>query len=166
MFIENKKRSKNKKRSFAAIKDVLGSKYMGLKLSSLVDEDKIRQAWEEILGGNLAKKTEPYRLNKKILYINVASSVLSNQLHFLKEDMLKKINFIIGRGRVEDLKFSVRPLIKRERAKSDNYETSKQNSGPITISEKSSDVLEKSGLDPETKRILRNILVKSKTLKK
>jgi hypothetical protein len=166
MFVEDKKKGKGKKRPLAPIKDVLGSKYMGLKLSFLVDEDKIRQAWEEILGGNLAKKTEPYRLNKKILYINVASSVLTNQLHFLKEEILKKINFIIGRGRVEDLKFSVRPLVKRERAKSDNYETSKQNAGPIVISEKSSEVLEKSGLDPETKRILRNILVKSKTLRK
>jgi len=106
------RRKKSKK--FVPISEVIEGRFMGRLMSGLISEYKIIQSWDEIVGKTLSNKTQPGRIIRGILYINVASSVISNQLFFLKDEMINKINDHLGEKKVKDLKFRVRNLVSRE----------------------------------------------------
>lgn len=103
---------KPKKRKPVSVAEVLTSKFMKRGMAGLLEEYKILKSWDEIVGQHLAGKTRPGRLVKGLLCVNVESSVISNQLHFLKREVLKKLNDSLGKNAVKDIKFRVRKLDK------------------------------------------------------
>lgn len=162
------KKGSRKKKQFVPIGDVLGSKFIGRRMGVLVYEYKIRSLWSQIVGEPLARKTEPWRLFNRILSVNVASSVLSSQLYFLKGEILKKVNGIIGKGIVEDLKFQVREIASRfvPDEKESNVEIIPRPEENFEIPSQVEKTLQGGSFDGETRDILKNILLKAKMVKR
>ena len=48
--------------------------------------------WEEIVGEKIAAKAIPDRIEHGRLYVKVENSVWKQELHFLKKDIIKKLN--------------------------------------------------------------------------
>lgn len=76
--------------------------------------------WEEAVGPKLAQLTRPLRVREGVLFIEVQSPVLAQELELLKERYLKRLNELLrtrwpqDRSRpspVEDLRFRVSGLI-------------------------------------------------------
>ena len=151
-----------RKKQFTPLRDVLKSKFVGKRLSGLVMEYKIRSFWEQVVGESLSKRTEPSRLYEGFLTVNVASSVLSGQLYFLKNEILKKLEDLIGDGVVKDLRFQVKDL--KSKQPPEKISESRDLKVPINavISEEGEKILESTPLDNETKKILKNIFLRSK----
>jgi|GEM_PF-893095 len=158
-------RSNKKRKNFVPIGEVLGSKFLGGRLSSLTSEYKIISLWRELVGKSLAKRTMPYRIFRGTLVVNVQSSSLSSQLYFLKSEIIKKINKILGRGVVEDIKFQVKNL-------KDNIflENKNQNDMPKEffsgeVPPLNAEALKNAPLDKETRDIIKNIIIRASEIK-
>lgn len=65
----------------------------------------IHSAWPKIAGTSMAKKTMPLKIIGKTLYLRVETSAWMEELKYLKEDIIKKINNDLKQEAVEDIIF-------------------------------------------------------------
>lgn len=65
----------------------------------------IHSIWPKIAGANMAKKTMPLKIIGKTLYLRVETSAWMEELKYLKEDIIKKINNDLKQEAVEDIIF-------------------------------------------------------------
>jgi hypothetical protein len=95
--------------------DVLGKILKKRKISlnlpldrSLNPEDKrITAAWHKAVGARIAAHASPEKLQRGTLFVKVSDSVWMQQLHFLKQDILGKINPLPDGTAVKNIHFSL-----------------------------------------------------------
>ena len=68
-----------------------------------LDDYRIFEAWERVVGEQIARNAQPVRLDAKRLVINVKSAVWMQELALLREDIRQRINDWMGREVVQDL---------------------------------------------------------------
>ncbi len=66
--------------------------------------------WEMAVGPVIAENTRPAAFKGKILLVHVTSSVWTQELQFLKKDIIGKVNEKLGADLVEEIKFKIGPL--------------------------------------------------------
>lgn len=86
------------------VKDVMG-KFSGLGIEARIREYKVVKAWENAVGGHIAKKARPVRLIGKTLHCVVSSSAWMSELNYQKKLITGKINRILGEDALEGLVF-------------------------------------------------------------
>ncbi len=84
------------------------SKTLKLYKKNLLKNDKflnihIKKLWELILGETVAFYTKKIVLNKNKVYVSLSSSVLKNEISFLKKDIIIKLNEKIGKNLIEEI---------------------------------------------------------------
>ncbi len=94
-------------RSFDSLADILDRVAPRLGLQGKLWELRLQQRWPSILGDLIAAHTYPERIRFKKLTVLVENSVWSQQLTFLKRELLDKIARATEPGLVEDLVFRV-----------------------------------------------------------
>ena len=67
---------------------------------------KMKACWKEIIGNNNAKHCGPVKLERRILILQVDSSVWANQFLYYKNQFIQQINTFIGTDYVKDIKFT------------------------------------------------------------
>ena len=72
-----------------------------------VEIHKVFTFWDTVVGPDIAKKAQPNVLRKNVLWVSVADSVWMQQLHLLKEMLLKKLNKRIRKERLSDIRFQL-----------------------------------------------------------
>jgi predicted nucleic acid-binding Zn ribbon protein len=70
------------------VKALIESYRMGGKLK----EASLINAWESVVGEMIAKHTVQLRINKKVLYVEVDSAALRNELTYAREKLKKALN--------------------------------------------------------------------------
>jgi hypothetical protein len=64
-----------------------------------------RATWEEAVGSRIGRRTQPVRLERRVLYVRVSSAAWANELSLLSEDIRQQL---LVRGiEVDSLRFSV-----------------------------------------------------------
>jgi hypothetical protein len=93
--------------TFKNLSDILESvlKKRGMLFTS--DKKRLREVWLKAVGDNIAVHTAPEKLQKGTLFIKVSNSVWMQQLHFLKKNILDKVNQEMGEHGVKDINFSI-----------------------------------------------------------
>jgi predicted nucleic acid-binding Zn ribbon protein len=73
------------------------------------DEDLLRiwQLWEQAVGKAIAENARPAAFKGNLLWVHVTSSTWVHQLQFLKRDIVEKLNKVLGKELVEEIKFKV-----------------------------------------------------------
>ena len=66
---------------------------------------KMKACWADIIGNNNAKHCSPVKLERRILTLEVDSSVWSNQFVYYKSQFIRQINVFMGTGYVKDIRF-------------------------------------------------------------
>ena len=66
---------------------------------------KAKACWADIIGKNNAKHCGPVKLERRILTLQVDSSVWSNQFVYYKNQFIRQINLFMGNDYVKDIKF-------------------------------------------------------------
>ena len=66
---------------------------------------KMKDRWADIIGNNNAKHCGPIKLERRILTLQVDSSVWSNQFLYYKSQFIMQINAFMGTDYVKDIKF-------------------------------------------------------------
>ena len=68
-----------------------------------LDLVKLEKTWEGIVGKVIARHTQKLTLKNKILYINIDSSVIRNELMYARTKLIDTINKELGGRVVEDI---------------------------------------------------------------
>ena len=74
---------------------------------------KMKACWAEIIGNHNAKHCGPVKLERRILTLQVDSSVWSNQFLYYKSQFIRQINVFMGTDYVKDIKFVLGKDFKR-----------------------------------------------------
>ena len=67
----------------------------------------LRKTWLDAVGPKIAAYTRPDAIRRNVLFVKVANSVWMQQLHFLKQDILEKINRANAQNPVQNIFFSL-----------------------------------------------------------
>lgn len=62
-----------------------------LKLRGKLNEVRLVKSWEEIIGKTIFKSTTNIFIKNKILFVQIRSSVIKNELMNIKTELLEKI---------------------------------------------------------------------------
>lgn len=71
---------------------------------------RIGQMWDKIVGEIIAENTRPAALKQKILLVHVNSSPWLHQLHFLKDEIVRKVNDALDEDLIDDILFKIGPV--------------------------------------------------------
>ena len=73
------------------------------KLSRRLDDIKIIEIWDEIIGENLQKYVVDSKVYKGKLYVKLKSSTLRNEFSYKKSDLIRQINQRFGKKIIVDI---------------------------------------------------------------
>jgi len=75
--------------------------YLPTKDRTLID------AWNRAVGPQISSKAEPDRLKDDVLFVRVATSVWMHELQYMKQDIISKLNGILGGNPVKQIRFFI-----------------------------------------------------------
>lgn len=90
---------------FSLLGAVLSQAIKDLNLERQLDQQKIWEVWEEVVGEAIARVAQPDRVRFKTLFVKVADSVWLHHLARLQGLILEKINREVGRKVIERIYF-------------------------------------------------------------
>lgn len=67
----------------------------------------LMQSWDSIVGDFMAQNTIPLKLKKNVLYVSTKHSIFAQELGFLSQDIIRKIDetFPDFKGEIKNIKF-------------------------------------------------------------
>lgn len=83
----------------AVIEEFIDSYHLRDKLN----ETKIVQVWEKVVGNMVAKNTRNLYIRNRTLYVRVNSSALRNELHYARSRILKALNKEAGANVIDEI---------------------------------------------------------------
>ncbi len=89
----------------AAFGDSLAGTLKALGLTKRLREYEVLERWPSIVGEKIAAVTEPSRIEDGTLTVHVKRAAWRNELTFLKQDLRKKINEVMGEEIVTEIIF-------------------------------------------------------------
>jgi len=87
------------------LSQILPQVLKAMELETAIRRREIRKIWKEVVGENISKRCQPQKIKDGVLFLKVHSSVWMNQLHYLKEEMIKSLNARLGGEIVKDIYF-------------------------------------------------------------
>ena len=88
-----------------SLKDVIQRLLKAYKWEDKLDSVSLINSWEKVVGSIIAKHTTNLFLKNKVLYVSLDSSVLRNELHMERSNIVKMINKELGKKVVEEVVF-------------------------------------------------------------
>jgi len=88
-----------------SLSEVLRDYVKGTSIEKKLKEVDIVQSWEELLGKTIAHYTKNISLKNRILYLEINSSVVKNELFMMREEIRRKLNEKAGEELVEKIIF-------------------------------------------------------------
>ena len=71
----------------------------------MVSQGKAINLWPKVAGKEISKVTEATYLKKGVMFIKTENSSWRNELMFQKEEIIKKINALLKKKTIKDIKF-------------------------------------------------------------
>src|SRR5574340_236836 len=139
--------------------DILGNVLKKRKLSlNLALDPEVRRlaaAWHQAVGERIAAHARPEKLQRDTLFVRVSDSVWMQQLHFLKQDILEKINQLLVGKEVKNIHFSLGDVSPPAAAQGPTLaDTRPLKARDLKMIEENTASL----TDPELRDILRNVM--------
>jgi len=100
-------RKKKNQSRLQSIGDILFSSFKGKGVAAKIEENSLIKLWPKAVGQQIVLQTQPDCLKNGTLFVKTTSSVWVQQLHFMKEEILQKLNDLAGKIAVKDIRFSV-----------------------------------------------------------
>lgn len=69
-----------------------------------IDKLRMFMLWEEAVGPSIARKTSPLSYARGVLVVRSVNAAWQNELTYLKNDIVNKVNKLAGKKLVEELK--------------------------------------------------------------
>jgi predicted nucleic acid-binding Zn ribbon protein len=101
---ESKKRIPEKVDSI--LEKVLSSLNLGIK----VKQYQIWEVWDSVVGEHIAGQAQPHQIRSMILWVTVSSSTWMQQLEFMKQLIIDRLNERIGEEVIKNIRFRIGEL--------------------------------------------------------
>lgn len=75
------------------------------RIDRKLKEMDIVQGWEDLLGPTVARYTRDIYIRNKILYVEIKSSVVKNELMMMRDEICRKINEKAGEQIIDKIIF-------------------------------------------------------------
>jgi hypothetical protein len=132
-------------KKIVSIKEVVSKE---IRNSKNIMESMIKNSWNKIVGETLSKKSAPYFIKNSTLYVSVENSAWTQQMQFLKNDIIEKTNNFLNGAYISEI------LFKNSEIKRFSYVENKiENKNEIDTSEIKLTKLEESELNTISKEI-------------
>lgn len=86
-----------------SLKEAIQQLVKTYKLEDKLNETKLLNSWEAIMGKTIAKHTRNLAVKKNVLYVTLDSSVLRHELSFAKEKILQLLKNSMGELKITDV---------------------------------------------------------------
>jgi predicted nucleic acid-binding Zn ribbon protein len=73
-------------------------------LTNEMSKLKIANAWNAVVGDNVARRTAPHNFRRGVLIVRTPSAAWRNELTFLKAEILRKLRLELPGTRIDDIK--------------------------------------------------------------
>ena len=71
---------------------------------------RLWRQWDDLVGPAIAKNARPAAIKGKLLLVNVSSAPWMQQLQYLKNDLMEKLNAAFDTPIVKDIRFKIGPM--------------------------------------------------------
>jgi hypothetical protein len=122
---------------------------------TIVKEYRAVSVWGEVVGAHIARNTLPQRIDRGVLFVIVKGSVLLQELSFLKEQIIDRINTRLPEPVVRDIRFAQGEIPEQKEAALPQTGTARE-----VPKEEIDDYVRDIG-DDEVREIVRTILAKA-----
>lgn len=99
----NEKEKQGKEQSLEEIMNKLLKAY---QLEGRMKEMDVISSWEELMGTAIANRTSRISIKNKVLYLEISSSVMRDELVYGKQVIIDRINQFAGEEMINDVYFS------------------------------------------------------------
>ncbi len=82
-----------------AIEEFLAS----YRLNDKLNETKVIQAWEKVVGEMVARNTSQLHIRKKVLFVKVNSAALRNELLYARQKLVQALNKEAGADVIDEI---------------------------------------------------------------
>jgi len=106
---------RRRKGSLALMHDLLPKTVKRLKLTDHFNKLNIERHYKDIFGDDIANASNPDKIIKGTLHINVSSSAWLMQLSYMQDEFKDKINERLGKKIVKRIHFKIGKLTKSEK---------------------------------------------------
>ena len=76
---------------FARVGDILPTVLKSFGLDQRLREQEILAIWPRVVGEEIAARTQPFKIEKGVLYVRVEHSAWMQELHFMEKEILRKL---------------------------------------------------------------------------
>lgn len=97
-----------KKKEIIPFKQALEEFFKEKKWSKKIKGYQIVSNWENLVGKEIAKSSQPIKIQDKCLFLAVKSNVWANELNLRKGELVEKINREAGEEIISNILFKVR----------------------------------------------------------
>lgn len=99
-----------KKETLTPLKDIISGILKDTDLPFNPGDAKIWQVWEEAVGKGIAAHARPVWIRNNCLRVNVSDSVWLQELEYVKDTIIEKLNTKVGRSAVKKIELRFGPL--------------------------------------------------------
>ena len=76
---------------FARVGELLPTVLKSIGLGQRLKEQEVLGIWAQVVGEEIAARTQPLRVDKGVLYVRVDHSAWLHELHFMEKEILRKL---------------------------------------------------------------------------
>ena len=95
----------NMSKNQQTIKEAINALLKTYRLSGKLNEVKLVNSWEKVMGKMIANHTINIFINNKKLFVKLDSSALREELHYAKTKIIKMLNEEVGESVIEEVIF-------------------------------------------------------------
>ncbi len=93
------------KREIRSLKDILNDSLHDLNIDSKIKESRIIESWSAVVGPLIAAHTTEIKIYRKVLYIKLDTPILKNELQFMRQNLMTRLNEVAGGETIYDIIF-------------------------------------------------------------
>ena len=86
-----------------SLKDVVSDYLQQNNLDTRLKERNLVSSWESVVGKTINRTTKNIYIKDKKLYVYLSSSVARNELHMLKDELVKRLNENAGEEIIREI---------------------------------------------------------------
>lgn len=98
---------KRKKKAPEKIHSILERVLSGLNLGIKAKQFEIWEVWDSVVGQHIARQAQPQQIRNMVLWTVVSSSTWMQQLEFMKQQIIDRLNERIGEKVIKDIRFRI-----------------------------------------------------------
>ena len=90
-------------REESTLGDVIKDFIEANRLQKGLDKVSVKEAWHKVMGNAISNYTTAIKLEREVLYVQLSSSVLREELSYGKEKIIKLVNEELGKDLIKKI---------------------------------------------------------------